>query len=77
MISTNVLEKFKLKRQCLLIRTDLWKHKKKEKRAWKREMKKGLPKRKKEMIKVSGKKNPGKEKRKKGKDKSLRKKEPC
>ncbi len=40
-------------------------------------MKKGLPKRKKEMIKVSGKKNPGKEKRKKGKDKSLRKKEPC
>ena len=40
-------------------------------------MKKGLPKRKKEMIKVSGKKNPAKEKRKNGKEKSLRKKEPC
>ena len=31
MISTNVLEKFKLKRQWLLIRTDLWKHKKRKK----------------------------------------------
>ena len=33
MISTNVLEKFKLKRQWLLIRTDLWKHKKKGKKS--------------------------------------------